>query len=83
MPLLPLIPVISTERNISNRRGEGERRNKKSTCDYGTHINKTRMKEVYFKQYTYVIHVFSLILLYFTGILHIFVCMSFNGTISC
>jgi hypothetical protein len=29
MPLLPLILVISTERNISNRRGEEERRNKK------------------------------------------------------
>jgi len=80
MPLLPLILVISAERNISNRRREEERRNKKSTCDYGTHINKTRMREVYFKQYTCVIHEFSLILLYFTGILHIFVCVSCNGT---
>jgi hypothetical protein len=79
MPLLPLILVISTERNISKRRGE----TKESTCDYGTHVNKTRMQEVYFKQYTYVIDVFSLILLYFTGILHIFICVSFNGTISC
>ena len=45
MPRLPVTVVISTERNISNI---GEQK-KKATCDSGTCINTTRMRELYLK----------------------------------